>query len=64
MNYGIKGCSKYVTGVTGLAGLTGGEGEEEGGEFLADKLTDGHWTGLPKVVQGVLAALKLILFFL
>ena len=50
-------------GVGGVDG-GGGEGEEEGGEFLADKLTDGHWTGPPKVVQGVLAALKLILFFL
>ena len=29
MNYGIKGCSKYVTGVTGLAGLTGEEEKEK-----------------------------------
>ena len=50
--------------MTGLTGEDGGEGEEEGGEFLADKLTDQHWTGPPKVVQGVLSAVKMMLFFL
>ena len=29
VNYGIKGCSKYVTGVTGVTGLAGEEEKEK-----------------------------------
>ena len=29
VNYGMKGCSKYVTGVTGVKGVTWLMGEEE-----------------------------------